>query len=53
MDEFILITYNLCNEDTLAVVMYVHTYVGIRESVDSLCRDSTDTLIVRVHTKAF
>ena len=25
----------------------------IRESVDSLCRDGTDTPIVRVHTKAF
>ena len=25
----------------------------IRESVDSLCRDGTDTPIVRVHTKTF
>ena len=26
---------------------------GIRESVDSLCRDGADTPIVRVHRKAF
>ena len=26
-------------------------FILIRESVDSLCRDGTDTPIVRVHTK--
>jgi len=28
-------------------------YLNMRESVDSLCRDGTDTPIVRVHRKAF
>ena len=32
--------------------VYVHV-LHIRESVDSLCRDGSDTPIVRVHTKAF
>ena len=33
-------------------IHYLWTYVPY-ESVDSLCRDGTDTPIVRVHTKAF
>ena len=37
----------------IIIVIEPKVIVHIRESVNSLCRDSTDTPIVRVHTKAF
>ena len=41
------------SESTFNYILLKITCSVIRESVDSLCRDGTDTPIVRVHRKAF
>ena len=54
-DSLIDGSYTL-EQDTSNYVCFVDSttiWTHIRESVDSLCRDGTDTPIVRVHWKAF
>ena len=41
---------------TFSVLVMLNTALSVtyvRESVDSVCRDGTDTPIVHVHTKSF